>query len=485
MSDVNARFHRVVIISDLHLGGADDALKDDEVPVDAAQVTGTPEDSQPTNHTKKAASSVMMSRPDRLSRFLRELCDQVSRDEKLELVIAGDFVDFLAIEPWASWTPDPTVACEKLTKTMNSKLFGPVFDALRDLVSAGCAITILLGNHDLELALPEIQEALWRRLAAGPHEVMFSTDGRAYRIGGLLIEHGNRYDGANENDWENLRIISSASSRAEPIPVALRTSFGSQFVTDHLIDLKAFYPFLDLLQPQNELVALLILAFEPELFWDWNMICASRKAQKLQDSNPKGLQPGKTYCIAASPMDEPDEDLRNLFGEVYDQLLRPPQEQEIGARTLMQAYRQNRHESVAAFLRRNEAIPADRLKQIRALLRRVLDDDTADLNHPTGQYGKAAERLIMDGHGIQVVVMGHTHLPRLKPYGHGWYINTGTWIDRIRVPSIALDDNDDGELENFLKALLDDRRPDCPSTYADIRIGCDGHIVSHRLTEAR
>src|SRR5436190_14725750 len=73
----------------------------------------------------------------------------------------------------------------------------------------------------------------------------------AYRVGSLLIEHGNRYDGANANDWEYLRLIGSAHSRAESVAVPSRISFGSQFVVDHINPLKLHYPFIDLLQPQT------------------------------------------------------------------------------------------------------------------------------------------------------------------------------------------------------------------------------------------
>jgi hypothetical protein len=90
---------RLIVISDLHLGGS---------------------------------KSVMMSHPGRLVRFLRALPHRVRADEKLELVIAGDFIDFLTIDPLASWTPEPDVARKKLNDTMSGELFGPVFDALRE-----------------------------------------------------------------------------------------------------------------------------------------------------------------------------------------------------------------------------------------------------------------------------------------------------------------------------------------------------------------
>jgi len=449
MSDAVTKFKRIVVISDLHLGG-----------------TGR----------------VMMSRPDRLASFLGNLLRQVQSDERLELVIAGDFVDFLAIEPWSSWTPEPDLARQKLEHTMSGKPFGTVFDTLRDLVRAGCALTILLGNHDLELALPGVQEALWRRLSAGPHQVHFLTDGRAHRVGGLLIEHGNRYDGANANDWEYLRLISSAHSRAEPSPVALRTSFGSQFVIDHVNHLKAYYPFIDLIQPQNELVALLLLAFEPELIWDWKRICAGYKAQQLQGENPQGRQPGKICQIGASPLDKLDQELQSLFGSAYDQLRQPPQE--VGKTELLRAYLDNRKDSLSEILGRGAAIPPERLMKIRVMLRRVLlDDASARLDGPTEQYGKAAERLLKTVEGVQAVIMGHTHLPRKVAVGGGLYINTGTWTDRICVPDNVLQKGTDKTLEAFLRDLLHNRRPDSRATFADARISPAGHVERIDLKE--
>ena len=68
-------------------------------------------------------------------------------------------------------------------------------------------LTILLGNHDLELGLPAVQAMLLQALGGRRHRVAWVDDGRAYRLGGVLIEHGNRYDGANLNDWNGLRSL--------------------------------------------------------------------------------------------------------------------------------------------------------------------------------------------------------------------------------------------------------------------------------------
>ena len=175
-----SKARRVFVISDLHIGGLPPA---------------------------------MMSAPDRLAAFIESLPSRLQPDEQLELVINGDFVDFLAIEPCEAWTSSSDRAREKLLKTVRASTFTPVFDALGRLVAAGHRLTILLGNHDLELAIPAVRDSLLDALEATPHQVHCVFDGAAYRIGGALIEHGNRYDVANENDWDGLRTMASALSR--------------------------------------------------------------------------------------------------------------------------------------------------------------------------------------------------------------------------------------------------------------------------------
>jgi UDP-2,3-diacylglucosamine pyrophosphatase LpxH len=134
----------------------------------------------------------MMSRPARLAGFIAALAARDWQDEALELVVAGDFVDFLAIPPHASLTADPAAARAKLERTMREPPFDAVFTAIGKLVQRGHRLTILVGNHDLELALPPMQDAFLRHIAATPHQVRWVDDGRTYCIGGALIEHGNR-----------------------------------------------------------------------------------------------------------------------------------------------------------------------------------------------------------------------------------------------------------------------------------------------------
>ena len=86
--------------------------------------------------------------------------------------------------------------------------------------------------------------------------------------------------------------------------------------------------------------------------------------------------------------------------------------------------------------------------------------------------------MIAEGQGIEAVIMGHTHLPRRIQKGSGVYLNTGTWVDRFRVPDEALADGADEALEAFLRALFEDRRTPLPPTYGEVRIDAEGRVAA-------
>lgn len=454
MPDPRPEARRVIVISDLHIGGK---------------------------------APAMMSSGDRLARFIRGLPAQRLVDESLELVIAGDFIDFLAEEPYASWTAQPDEGVSKLRRVMKDEQFSPVFSALAWFVGEGHALTVLVGNHDVELALPAAQAALLERLQATPHQVKFVDDGRAYRIGRMLIEHGNRYDGANENDWTNLRIIASTQSRGEASPVELRVSAGSWMVEKVVAPLKERYPFIDLLQPQGELLALLLAAFEPGFVFDLKRISRSLHAQRLEASNAKGQQPGHTYAASAyAPAAPTDPELLAAFGEAYTALRESPKKEVSVADVLLAAWR-NRKDGLRDRLQSGAEIPLKQLEQIRVAMKKLLLADKD--NHwggDTAQYGAAAQRLLdTESAKTELVVMGHTHLARHHgPPGRANYINSGTWADVIRVPAAVLEPGAHAQLTLFLQQLLSGGLRDSPATYADVRIEHSGRVSKARLASA-
>lgn len=441
---------RVFVISDLHLGG-----------------TNAP----------------MMSHPSELAAFIESLGDRVEGQEETELVIAGDFVDFLAIEPFRSWTVDPKEACHKLEQTMTGPFSAP-FNALKSHIRKGHHLTVLLGNHDLEMALPQVQSAFCDGIQASLHRVLFVDDGSAYRIGRALIEHGNRYDGANFNDWSGLRAIRSALSRAEEPRTHLRVSAGSQLVERLINPLKhrsqGAYHFLDLLQPEGMLTVFLLLAFEPKLALDLGTIAhvldSARRRWKTRD----GAQPQETWAVAGDELEQVDPELMAAFGEQYTQLRQPAQS--IGTSRWAQLFKKLQPDSLAALVHSGLEIDITRLRQIRVVLRRLLSNTSFEWDSDPGPYGKAADRLLMDP-AADLVVMGHTHQPRHIVYPGGTYLNTGSWTDQVRIPDDVFEEAGSlDRLDNFLRHLiLNESDRTFSPVYATFRIDGDGSVGNASL----
>lgn len=438
---------RAVVISDLHLGGSE---------------------------------RPMMSRPKLLASFIDGLPQRRLSSGELELIIAGDFVDFLALQPHASWTPKPDEACAKLEQVVNMAPFADVFDALGRHLAGGHRLTVILGNHDVELALPAVQAGLMARLEASAHSIHFVGDGRAYRIGGALVEHGNRYDDANVNDYTNLRAIASAQTRGESARHPIKVSAGSELVCRVVNQLKPKYPFVDLLQPTNEVVALLLLALEPSLRWQWRMILRTLYGAYREHRNALGRQPGATTHVSSDFDSAKDPELSALFGSFYNDLFDRENEPVAASDWLPFVFSQ---EGIASLIAESKGIPSVRIAQIRATLRRMLlSDESGDLDGPSGSCGEAAKRMIQND-SAELVVMGHTHLARrIDVVGHGRYINTGTWVDCFRVPPALLEEgSEDRAWIEFLRDLCEDRRILRPPTYAEFEVDIDGRVQSSDL----
>ena len=434
---------RVIVISDLHLGG----------------------------------NPAMMGRPKLLESFIDSLHRNLMRDEKLELVIAGDFIDFLSIEPYAAITTDPIEAVDKLkTVISNESKFASVFDALKRHIAHGHKITVLVGNHDLELAIPEVQKALQYRLNASCEYLNFVDDGRAYRIGNALIEHGNAYDGANANDWDGIRHINSSLSRGKSPERNVRASVGSQIVHEIVNLLKDRYPFLPTLQPEGELLVLLLLTFEPELKYDANTI---RQLFKILKGNALSKAPPEygESPISANVNNIPyDAEIKKLFSEEFAHL--ESNEEPISIRSWIKKWRNENQDSLSFILRNGKSISSEKLKKLRLGISRIVNSDDSESSvGPTHQYGVAAENILKKITDLEVVVMGHTHLPRKIENEFGVYINTGTWINRFRVPDKALNDESGNEFLDFLKNLLiPENWPLLPPSYAELCIDINGHV---------
>lgn len=445
---------RVIAISDLHIGGH---------------------------------KHPMLGAPDLLAGFLGQLADhKPALGEQVELVIHGDFIDFLAEEPNDAWTASEAVALAKLEQVF--RRHPGLFDALAKCVGAMSRFTLLLGNHDIELAYPQVRDALLARLGTEQHRCLFIGDNQGYRVGDLLIEHGNRYDPWNAIDYDGLRETASAASRGEAPPRALAICPGSRFVHDVMNPLKDRYQFIDLLKPETELVALLLTTFEPELKRDLSLIygLASsyakqyyRKASWTIAGPRQGL--GQATLVARGAADDLPADVRAAFAD--ERSAADGRQLVSVGQTLRRLFLKDPSKSIKTKLEKGEDVDPKRLQKLQVALRAKLAADRSfEEGDDAGECAEAARGMI-EAKVARVVVMGHTHLRRDVPFGEGRYLNTGTWADLIRVKKSDpfLQDSEAGRaaLLAWLRRLVTNdlegiRLPD--PTYADVRVA-DGHVI--------
>jgi UDP-2,3-diacylglucosamine pyrophosphatase LpxH len=425
----------------------------------------------------------MLGHPDLLVDFLRHCSALAPPGENAnELVINGDFVDFLAEPPLAPWTETEQSAVEKLRKAFDT--WPDIFDALATCIGRIGRFTILLGNHDIELAYPRVREALLRRLETSPHRCLFITNNEAYRVGDVLIEHGNRYDPWNAIDHDGLREIVSAASRRESWTSTMQICPGSRFVHEFIGPLKERYHFIDLLKPEDKLVALLVTALEPVLKADVRWLFAGATqwaAEKFRNARwavagGPGGQPGQPHLVGKDVEVKGTGAVPDYVSKEFGEELRPLDPTLVGKDAPpVRPFPKESSDSLGTLLREGKPIDDVRLKKLQVAFRAKLADDASfDEKNSHDAYASAAE-IMLSRAEAKVVIMGHTHLSRDVRFVAGRYVNTGTWADLIRVRKEILADTEEARaaFSDWLKRLatnaLEDIREAHPS-YADLSL---------------
>lgn len=422
-------------------------------------------------------------------------------NEERELVINGDVVDFLAEDDFDDgilaneWTVDDSAALVKFDKIRERA--GGFFDALADMLRAGHRVTFILGNHDVELSLPCVRARLEDVLGLG--RLRFVYDGEAYTVGRVLIEHGNRYDRWNILNFDQLREERAVRSRRLDIgdrrDRLFRAPAGTLLVMSFMNPLKRRYRFIDLLKPETGAVLPLLLALEPDLEFGLRGLLRAAPivrgiARFVHDSDGMPIDPGELG--GPEPSDSLpltlDDVLREELGAdaaLFIENTRDPAGELGGVREILAALR-----DMAKRLR-EAATGLDNLAEIKlasgddmrrkrlraALAHTAAADHSFDLSHEVKSYRRAAVTLCKRG-GFDVVVMGHTHLPKHVDLSSdvgrtSTYLNTGTWASVIRLDQLT-QPIDDAFIEAVQTNQLDayTRRY---LTYAEVRL--DGNSV--------
>jgi len=370
--------------------------------------------------------------------------------QRLALVLNGDVVDTLAedIEGYVAIND----ALPTLQRIVEGPSFGAIWQALAAFVkTAGRHLVVVIGNHDIEVALPPVQRYLLQVLAgddlAARSRVEFSTTGGGWTctVGGARIycTHGNEVDAWNFNRYEDLARAGrrlNAGQRLEPSDWT--PNAGTRMVKDVMNSVKKQYAWIDLLKPETQAAVGTLLVMAPEKMNQLGDLLGIVGVKAKGD-----YEVPQRLSAAGAPAAAP-------AGQSLEQLLGPNLRQAPArdtAQDMLSAaedqYATGAPSGAPAGQLGTAGLVWDRLTGwIRGIdraeaLRRALLDwlkgdktwDIADRDQTCTDVLKAV------GADVDIIITGHTHLARAIDLGAGrMYFNSGTWIRLMRFTEAML-----------------------------------------------
>lgn len=445
---------RLFVISDLHLGG-------DTTNFQMCSLAGQ----------------------DRLAEFFRWTAMQHSRDCPVHVVLNGDIVDFLAEKDASGFAAfsDEESARDKLQRMLEEPKIHACFTAMQQMVQCGATLTLLLGNHDLELCLPAVRRELHSLL--GHDRVHFLMDNQALTIGPVLIEHGNRYDPWNSVDHDGLRAVRSARSRNEKAP-QFRPPPGSELVVRVMNDIKRTHNFIDLLKPENQaMLPILAVLASPEQLRKLHILGkAARSYLEVQfrrlcgvimagraNGNMAAIDGIVDYDYLISKLDDRIDE----HGIPYSQLVEdtsPRMQASVVQDAMVETERLldglNEMAGVTGDMSAWNSMLGgghvartfldsdldNKIDRLRAALCHFYSLKDLSVNCENDRYLTPATASIRNG--FQIVIYGHTHLLKkveIDSHKGGLYLNTGTWADLILVPPTVVGNDANAGRDELLR----------------------------------
>ena len=176
--------------------------------------------------------------------FLQYYTSGEYKDFDVELIINGDFLNFLQVDYRGHFL---TVLTEGVClAVLKSIVEGhpEAFKAMRDFsAKEGCSITYVVGNHD--------QAMLWPATRAYLNEVVGAPiryKNIVHFFDGVHVEHGHMHEAANRLDPKKFFL---KKDLPEPI---LNLPFGSHFFVDYVLRVKHAHPHVDKVRPFGRMV---------------------------------------------------------------------------------------------------------------------------------------------------------------------------------------------------------------------------------------
>jgi UDP-2,3-diacylglucosamine pyrophosphatase LpxH len=405
------------------------------------------------------------------SKFTAFCSELSSAKQAVELVINGDFLDFVQAPPWRDadllhtqlvdstsleGAKDGIPLCftegQSIRKLKSMEIaHQPVFRALEKLLLShpDSRITILPGNHDADFFWPHVRSLFQQFVCpqdVGLREhIVFHLD-QVYRPSaypGIWIEHGHQYDPCNS--FMGADGKPRWASDAHPVLLdkdcreRLYECLGTRFLIKYLNEIDEAFPFVDNVKPFSRFVELFAAtalqgsgSFKVAVaMWRLLGFLAGRMVDRPTDllSVPKGEDFGVRDRLANAVEQWPPATRDQLVVRIVEagykmsqpvaNTLRNPQ---AGAALLVFL---SDHLELLNGLDKNE----------EGLLGLSGEDGTLSLlggfiANETKALKKAAVGILKQG-GVDMVIMGHTH-ERVEPTAEFAYINTGCWTRYLK-----------------------------------------------------
>ncbi|BBE50320.1 metallophosphoesterase [Ferriphaselus amnicola] len=392
----------------------------------------------------------ILRKTQRLANFIRWVAKQ-RPTERVALVLNGDVIDTLAEDISGYVAVDE--AETTLKRIMDDPAFASIWKALADFVHTDKrTLVLIIGNHDIEIAFPNIQRLIAERLSGGNNaakaHIEFSAAGAGYgcKVGKARIfcTHGNEVDAWNFNRYEDLSRVARrlnaglTLNRDEWTPNA-----GTRMVKEVMNEVKKKYAWIDLLKPETSAAIGTLLALDPTQLSKISKLPPILGAKVVGDYQADKRLSADSLHTPATANNRPPT-LESLLGpNVLESMKTTSGASGQSGDDMLRALEKSRTSSLQSQPLMSDAplglgqFVWDRLtgwltgvSRVEALRRALQDwlqgDQTFAIDDKDATYQEVTAKL---GANIDFVITGHTHLARAIDMGAGrYYFNSGTWI---------------------------------------------------------
>lgn len=396
----------------------------------------------------------------RLANYIRWVAAQCP-EGSVALVLNGGLFDTLAEDIHGYVVVDEAI--DAVARIMHDASFCGIWDALRNFVNTDRrTLVIVIGNHDIEIALPSVQRLILLRLGLAGDDfsvrarIEFSTTVTGYTcivgVSRVFCTHGSEFDAWSYNRYDYLakvaRHINAGHSPdlSDWLPCAV-----IPMIEEVMNNVKPQYPWIGLLKPVTAATTGILIALVPSQITTINKLLSilgeRQRGTKQVDQRllVEGFQPREQTGTQAITVDELlGPNMRAVLNgsksasaqSADDQLLAT----ENSLKQLVAPLKAPLDETLSTggyILDRLTNL--DKIEVLRAALKDWLAESKSfDITDKDDTYKQVMASVDAS---TDFIVTGHTHLERaIEVRGGRYYFNCGTWIPRLHFTETMLKD---------------------------------------------